>query len=225
MPPVDVTHRGVSLRYLLELLDLGIVARNWTIQDVVDKVVRPKTAATKCCLFDVVPSRHTADPQYFVSHTWSRKYADLMTLLKTHFNVTGSTDAAAGVVLWLDIVALNQYPYEEAGACLLDEDADVDVVEKVVQATERTLLCLDPGCEALRRSWCLYEVWQSFVAKGAAGLRVLMPGLDEAKLRAELTSIDVEFAESTHAADSDRILELMDGGSVEVNTMVSLTLA
>ena len=103
----------MTLRYLLELLELleriSIVARLWTIQDVVDNVVRPKTLATKCCLFDMVPSRSTARPQYFVSHTWSRKYVDLMRVLKDHFKVNDSSDAIAGrVVLWLDIIAINQ---------------------------------------------------------------------------------------------------------------------
>ena len=92
-PLVDVTQRGVTLRYLLELLDNGLVDPSWTIQDAVDKFVRPKTSATRCCLFDVVPLRHTGCPQYFVSHTWSQRYRDLMELLKTHF---AAADVVAG---------------------------------------------------------------------------------------------------------------------------------
>ena len=146
----------VTLHSLLQLAEAGLLDMSWTSHEVVELFVAPITYGSKCCLHDLIldPSS-TGHPRYFVSHAWSRTLGELLQLLMAYFNVASSSDPAAGVVLWLDIVALNQYPYEEAGACLLDEDAEVDVVEKVVQATERTLLCLDPGCEALRRSWCL----------------------------------------------------------------------
>ena len=223
-PLVDVTQPGVTLRYLLELLDLGLVADSWTIQDVVDKVVRPKTAATKCCLFDLVPSLHTASPQYFVSHTWSRKYSDLMKLLKTHFNVTVSTDAAAGMVLWLDIIAINQHPYTSKGVLL---NADVANLAKVVKATEKTLFCLDEECTSLTRIWCLFEVWQTFMNKGAPGLLVLMPDVESGTLTDLFKTFDVKNAEATQAADRVRILDEIgraNGGATQVNLQLKRAL-
>ena len=110
---MDVTERGVTLRFLLQLVEGGAVDGSWTIQQVVDRFVRPMTATSKCCLYDVAPEPSCPGrPQYFVSHTWSRKMSDLLQLLKDHFNVDAPSDAAAGVVLWLDIVAINQHPYE-----------------------------------------------------------------------------------------------------------------
>ena len=223
-PLVDVTQPGVTLRYLLELLDLGLVADSWTIQDVVDKVVRPKTAATKCCLFDLVPSLHTASPQYFVSHTWSRKYSDLMKLLKTHFNVTVSTDAAAGMVLWLDIIAINQHPYTSKGVLL---NADVANLAKVVKAVEKTLFGLDEECTSLTRIWCLFEVWQMFLTKGAPGLLVLMPDVVAGTLTNLFKTFDVKNAKATQDADRVRILDEIgraDGGTTEVNLQLKRAL-
>ena len=51
----------------------------------------------------------------------SRRLGDLLALLKSHFKVTASSDAVASVLLWLDIVAINQHPYQDKG-CLLNDD-------------------------------------------------------------------------------------------------------
>lgn len=69
----------------------------------------------------MVPRASVGVPRFFISHTWSRKFEDLLALLKGHFNVTSSADAAAGVMVWLDIVAINQHPYEDS-QCLLNQD-------------------------------------------------------------------------------------------------------
>ena len=222
---VDVTERGVTLRFLLQLVEGGAVDGSWTIQQVVDRYVRPMTATSKCCLYDVVPEPSCpGHPQYFVSHTWSRKMNDLLKLLKDHFHVDAPSDAAAGVVLWLDIVAINQHPYEAKG-CLLNDD--VANLAKVVGATERTLFILDAECVSLSRIWCLYEVWQTFLAKGAAGLLVLMPSVGAAKLRGVFETFDVMQAEATQAEDRDRILgQISDspGGATQVNLQLKCAL-
>ena len=118
---VDVTMRGVTLHFLQQLASSSQVGGgSWTIQEVVDRYVRPKTTAFKCCLFDIIPLAYTGRPRFFISHTWSRKLGDLVQLLHQHF--TSDDGALAGeVVLWLDIVAINQHPYESKG-CLLNDD-------------------------------------------------------------------------------------------------------
>ena len=210
---VDVTERGVTLRSLLQLVEGGAVDGSWTIQQVVDRFVRSVTAAAMCCLFDVFPEPSTGHPQYFVSHTWSRTLNNLLHQLKVHFKVGAPGDAAAGVVLWLDIVAINQHPYEARG-CLLNDD--VANLARVVQATERTLFCLDPECVVLGRIWCVYEAWQTFLAKGSAGLLMLMPsavlkGEFEDRLLRQLLNFDVREAKATQAADEDRIIAQVAG--------------
>ena len=224
-PKVDVTQRGVNLRYLLEIMELNVVSASWTIQEVVDKVVVPKTAATVCCLFDMIPMHYAARPHFFVSHTWSRKYGDLMSMLKTYFGVSASTDAAAGVVLWLDIIAINQHPYKDDHGCLQNED--VDSLAKVVHATERTLLCLDKECVALSRIWCVYEVWQTILEKGAYGLRVIMPEVEGSTLTEIFKTFDVMKAEATQKQDKCDILARIDkssGGAVRLNMQLKCAL-
>ena len=202
---------------MLEIMELDLVSGAWTIQDVVNKFVRPKTAATKCCLFDLVPERYVARPHFFVSHTWSRKYIDLMRMRKTYLGVNSSSDAAAGVILWLDIIAINQHPYKDRG-CLSNKD--VDNLAKVVHATDRTLFCLDKECVALSRIWCIYEVWQTVMEKGAYGLRVLMPEVKGSKLAEVFKTFDVMKAEATQEEDRIKILadiSKSDGGAASVN--------
>jgi hypothetical protein len=62
--------RSLSVAYVQHLVDSGAVDASWTIQEVVDRFVRPATREFKCCLFDMVPERWTGQPTYFVStHT------------------------------------------------------------------------------------------------------------------------------------------------------------
>lgn len=52
-------------------------------------------------MFDRVPTQNTGKPLVFVSHTWSAKLMELLSMLKKHFKVMTSKDEAAGVLLWL----------------------------------------------------------------------------------------------------------------------------
>eukprot|EP00798_Chlamydomonas_sp_ICE-L_P015437 gene15437-21524_t len=218
-PPVKVTERGVKFGYFLKLKELGCVDGEWTIQEVVERFVRPKTAVTKCCLFDVIPETYTGQPRFFISHTWSRKLKDLLALLQSHF-VEGKDD---DTLLWLDIVAINQRPYEDKG-CLLQDD--VASLASVVQATEQTLFCLDEQCVVLTRIWCLYEVWQTFLAKGVSGLMVLMPDVNGTRLEEVFETFDVMQAQATQPEDKKRILhQIKDSiGSTEVNLQLKAAL-
>ena len=225
---MDVAERGVTLRFLLQLVQAGAVDESWTIQQVVDRFVRPMTEASKCCLHDVIPDGPgcSGHPQYFVSQAWSNKMSNLLQLLKTHFKVDSPSDAAAGVVLWLDIVAVNQHPHAGKG-CLPPDD-----VVKLVRTTERTLLCLDTDCMALTRIWCLYEVWQTLLAKGAAGLLLLLPAAAKPRrLATVLGALNVNKADASLAADKDRILAVLleqvagiPGGAANVNVQLKRAL-
>ena len=96
----------------------------------------------------------------------------------------------------------------------------------MIKATERTLFCLDSECVVLTRIWCLYEVWQTFLDKKAAGLLVLMSNVDDAKLENVFKTFDVGNAQATQPADRDRILQdITDSvGSTEVNLQLKAAL-
>eukprot|EP00798_Chlamydomonas_sp_ICE-L_P020038 gene20038-26753_t len=218
-PAVKVTERGVRLRFFLQLVEQGDVDGEWTIQEVVERYVRPKTAATKGCLFDVIPETYTGFPRFFVSHTWSRRLKDLLALLLSRFVEKEDHDT----LLWLDIVAINQHPYGDKG-CLLQDD--VASLASVVQATEQTLFCLDEQCVVLTRIWCLYEVWQTFLAKGVSGLMILMPNVNVKELTKVFDTFDVMQAQATQADDKERILQQITDtmGSTEVNLQLKAAL-
>ena len=220
---MDVTQRGITLRFLLQLVESGAVDATLTIQQVVDCFVRPTTAGSMCCLFDMVPPPSTGLPQFFVSHTWSRRLGDLLHMLKSHFKVEAPNDIGAGVLLWLDVVAINQHPYKDRGALLND---DVANLAKVVRATEKTLFCLDECCTSLSRIWCLYEVWQTFVAKGSEGLLMLMPAVAAGRLEHVFYEFNVMEAQATQPEDRVRILDEIARsiGAVSMNLQLKAAL-
>lgn len=163
-------------------------------------------------------------PSYFISHTWSRPIQQLLQLLTAHFGVSDPSEpAAASAIIWLDIFAINQHPYEDRG-CLGNDD--VANLARVVAATDRTLLCLDEDCVVLTRIWCLYEVWQTFLAKDTGGLRILMSSVDVQRLKQLFDGFDVRQAQATQPADRERILASISDsiGAVELNLRLRHTL-
>lgn len=161
----------MRLSFLRRLVDSSAIPAAWTIQEAVDRYVRPQTATHLCCLFDVLPAEETGSPTYFISHTWSRKVGELLALLESHFQdaapgtaATADATAATGpsggqqqapgaggeaaggqrdVVVWLDIVAINQHPYTARG-CLLEDD-----VAHLAKVGRRQARCID--AEALQQ--------------------------------------------------------------------------
>lgn len=171
---VPVTERGVKLSYLLHLSTT--FDNNMTITEIVDKVVRPRTEGRRCCMWEILPHDQTGKPTFFISHTWSRRLCDLLTILTTHFGIEysplGATlfpDTSPSPLIWLDILAINQHPYLDPKGLLLD---DVSALADVIKATQSTLFCLDNKGVVLTRIWCLYEVrtYRSQVS-GLIGLR------------------------------------------------------
>lgn len=151
---VDVTLRGVQLKYVLQLAasDAYDLDPSWTILQAVDRFARPRSKEFETCLFDLVPAPHTGRPCYFVSHTWSRRLGDLLDLLRDHFEGVGVDPADA--FIWLDLFCINQHPYTGTDPQGLQND-DVLNLARVLQATDQTLFCLDEQLTSLTRAWCL----------------------------------------------------------------------
>ena len=206
---VPVTERGVKLSYLLHLSTT--FNDTMTIAEIVDKVVRPRTLAERCCMWMTLPREQVGKPQYFISHTWSRRLCDLLTILTTHFGIeytpgakTSGLDTGPSPLVWLDILAINQHPYLDPKALLLD---DVAALADVIKATKQTLFCLDNKGVVLTRIWCLFEVWHTILAGGASKLVVLANQLDADALKNVFIELDVAQAKATQDQDRVRILE------------------
>lgn len=88
-PTVDVTQRGITVGYLISLVKSGALDGNWTIQETVDRFVRPITRKYKCCLFDVVPPDVIGTPQFFISHTWCDTGCHEALLICLHSSMRG----------------------------------------------------------------------------------------------------------------------------------------
>ena len=175
----EVHKRGVAVAFLLRLADApGVIDPSWTIQNVVDKFIRPMTIKHNCSLHDLIPIEFRGLPSVFVSHTWSRKYVGLMEMIS-------SLDLDCFV--WLDICCLNQNAYNKENrpsASGLHHD-DKDNLQKAIEGTKMTLFCLDDELTSITRIWCMFEVWQAFRAgKGGSKLQAYVTkGAQEALLR------------------------------------------
>lgn len=61
--PVDVTQRGVSLKFLAHMVASGAVDATLSMHQVMEAYVKPRTKAHNCCLFDLVPKESTGKPR------------------------------------------------------------------------------------------------------------------------------------------------------------------
>lgn len=197
-----VTERGVKLSYLLYLSTT--FDDTMTIAEIVDKIVRPRTESQRCCMWRVLPAEHVGKPTFFISHTWSRRLCDLLTILTTHFGidytpgaVSSGPDMGPSPLIWLDILAINQHPYLDPKGLLLD---DVAALSDVIKATESTLFCLDQKGIVLTRIWCLFEVWHTILAGGPSKLIVLANQLDADALKSVFIELDVAQAKATQVS-------------------------
>lgn len=207
--PSDVRQRGVRLSYLLHLS--RTVDSRLTIAEVVEQVIRPRTQDDKCCYWDVIPKQHTGPPAFFISHTWSRQLRDLLTILTAHFGIEYDPEAAeepysdegSSPLVWLDILAINQWPYVDAKGLLVD---DVSNLANVIKATDKTLFCLDDKGVVLTRIWCLFEIWHTVLAGGPSKLLILSNQVDGDALKNVYIELDVEQAKATMEEDRVKIL-------------------
>eukprot|EP00967_Tisochrysis_lutea_P157835 scaffold321287_cov18-Tisochrysis_lutea.AAC.1 len=155
-PAEDVTKRGVCLAYLQQFTSEAIALHGdaLRVSELVSLMVRPRCNTLHCCLYELIPSEFKGVPQFFISHTWSRRVAALVAALTSFF----ATDDPHTVYIWLDIIAINQVPYATNKGLLQD---DVSSLSKVIDTVDSTLFFLDAQGVVLTRIWCLFEVWQT----------------------------------------------------------------
>ena len=194
---------GVTLGYLVEFLkelDQGFFrdSPDFTTDDLVEKFIKPAVKQQQCRYVDLMDQRFVKPPSVFVSHRWKGGFRFLVERLQKQFDF--ATDASAREKsVWLDVFAVNQNQNEET-------KRDVDGFERVIQQTSITAFNLDEKGEALRRVWCLYEVWKTFSHRGVDSLLVMSQGIDALELREIFYTIDVAKAEAFMASDVERIL-------------------
>ncbi|GAX75189.1 hypothetical protein CEUSTIGMA_g2633.t1 [Chlamydomonas eustigma] len=102
---------------------------------------------------------------YFVSHAWSYRFKDLVSLIEQHYNSLPADNGWIDVYYWLDIFAVRQ---NFEGSLLQNPDGDLNSVIKSCQAVLFTIHPLLRPSTPLRL-WCLYE---AFLAQSLEGVEL-----------------------------------------------------
>ena len=194
---------GVTLEFLvtfLQDLDEGFFQGDgdFTTEDLVKKFIKPAVKETQCRYVDLIDQRFVMPPTVFVSHRWKGGFRFLVLRLMKQFKYA-TDQAARHTSVWIDVFAVNQNQNAET-------KQDIDGFESVIEATRITAFNLDEKGEALRRIWCLYEVWKTFAHRGVDSLLVMSEGIDALALREVFYTVDVAKAEAFMQSDVDRIL-------------------
>eukprot|EP00873_Tetraselmis_striata_P046468 jgi/Tetstr1/466732/TSEL_011205.t1 len=216
--PERLGDRGVSVAWLRRFLRWAEGCfpdePGFTTKQVVDAVVKRDTAAQQCAYCELAGVA-TAAPSYFVSHSWSQPFRDLVESVAAQLH--GQPDA----VVWLDIFALCQHQ-DTSQAAATQLLCDLDDLQSAVEGMPYTLVVVDAEGKIFTRAWCLLEMHSavtgstaSTAAEGAGpgsrgGKLVLMPHLldvNQATSTADMMyGIDVQQAEAYLLEDKERIV-------------------
>uniref|UniRef100_A0A7S3VK12 Uncharacterized protein n=1 Tax=Dunaliella tertiolecta TaxID=3047 RepID=A0A7S3VK12_DUNTE len=143
---LPVTECGIRVSWLLSWAKVveQKLGPDATTADVCAKFVIPSTRSKKCRYVDIIEPVNVGAPQYFLSHTWSMRFATLMEVVAQRLR--NEPDS----FVWLDICAINQNKYEDKGELQAD---DVSHLSSVVRKAKSTLFCLDEKGKSLTRIW------------------------------------------------------------------------
>ncbi|KAG1675593.1 hypothetical protein FOA52_014181 [Chlamydomonas sp. UWO 241] len=178
-------------------------------------------------LFDMVPPRHTGPPAFYVVHAWTGCFVNMVRQLSARLchewrcvSAGAGGDGADGddapsdeqlearIFVWLDIVALNQFPCNAVktpgappGICILNEQ------EMVRACPGGGVVVIDKELNALTRTWCLYEM-QLLVA-----LPEDMQVEDLVRFEAHVHALDITRTSTGRPDDRGRLLTEIKGSA------------
>ena len=127
--------RGVTLRWLVHFTNEHDCWR-WRTAEVVEKLVRPHTAAARCRYADLrlmrqkengLPLGVVGAADVYVSHCWGARWGQLVAALAS------APDASPSRRVWLDVFAVRQWPGSRADMCFV----------QVLRRCESLCLCCD----------------------------------------------------------------------------------
>eukprot|EP00854_Cymbomonas_tetramitiformis_P009262 gene9262-10973_t len=192
---------GVLLRYLVELNEQLQAEHfkdkiDFTVQDLVDQVIKPAIKPMRCKYIDLVPIKYVRLPHVLVTFTKSAGFSDMVHSLKQHFQYDVDSHAP-DLVIWMDIfVEQDEIPVEENLECSLEE---------TVRKTERTVLYLDRRGDTLTDLRCLYTAWKTHKVREGS-LEMCRPDLDWSQIRDVILTVDVQKAQPVQRGDTEIII-------------------
>ena len=194
--------------------------------------VKPTTAGAACAFFDLLwrddakraedskeregAERHTGESDFFLSHTWSYRFRDLVAIVEAFERRLAPQKTQ---YYWFDIFVMNQHNEHDLSQRLLLEN-----LRAAVSAPGRVLLALDSWREPtpLARVWCLLEIWTAMNV-GAEVVMCLSEAeqssfaanlaRNQAEVHRALDAVDAEQAQATVEADREVILGLIRDGT------------
>lgn len=176
-----------------------------TTREVVQEVIIPATATLRCRYVEL-PSTNPElrpHPQHFVCHSWDAPFQQLVSYITSYLQLDepGEADPALwDTVLWVDVFAVNQHPG-------VSRDADLSELQEVLRCSLTTLICLDAGAQALTRTWCLYEIWQSYIIAGDKRIVLLPYELDPSCIAPMIAQVNFETSQTSVEEDRAKLLE------------------
>mmetsp|Transcript_41894 Transcript_41894/g.110516 ORF Transcript_41894/g.110516 Transcript_41894/m.110516 type:complete len:368 (-) Transcript_41894:86-1189(-) len=98
---------------------------------------------------------------YFISHFWGTSFAHFVETVQKHAECAGSEDWRS-LAYWICFISNNQWRVEEevGNGDWRKSSFYLALQDKGCKAT---CMVLDPQAEPLRRSWCLFEVLQTYL--------------------------------------------------------------
>ena len=204
--------------------------RRRTMHYVGYNLLMPLTASHKLSYAELVGPAQVA---WFVSHCWSMPFADFVQSIRA----LGDTKTDwRKIALWVCSFSNNQWAVEDelGGGDPMDSSFGLALLSPSCRGTA---MVLDAGAEPLQRSWCLFEVFQTFrLAKQHAdhqGLLLCTPtgvlqqgtaSVDMVLVLAKkLASIRMEDAQASRPQDKiniDACVQATEGGFPAVNRFV-----
>lgn len=252
---VEFQHAGVSLAFLEEL---AVIIKDLhetfhvpeSTADVVQHILMPgfsqsKPAIGKTRLWDYLSSRYGGEPQWYVSHSWSDSFLELVAALVTELAPPpGPAEPEypvghkEGIFVYLDIFAQTYRPSVCPGASEAASITPAEIDRKIKLAMsickKGLILILDRKGECLTRSWILYEVFL-FCRERRADVNIALPGGKAMKLsvnevtclKEALTQIDISRTKSARSQDYTYVLSHMRHimGVQRSNALLSETLS
>ena len=173
--------------------------------EVVNQIVKPEVEERKCRYVDLIDDPNGVSRGkdiWFISHTWSQTFIELVGQIKEHFKPINQAIWRNGeatlewrdIYVWLDILAINQN----------FSGNDLSQLHEVIKFSQQTLMVMGDG-SCLSRIWCLYEAWHSG-KKGKDALKLLAYGARWERLEKVFLDLDVANAKAARVEDLSTIL-------------------
>eukprot|EP00931_Biecheleriopsis_adriatica_P025578 TRINITY_DN15666_c0_g1_i1.p1 TRINITY_DN15666_c0_g1~~TRINITY_DN15666_c0_g1_i1.p1 ORF type:complete len:777 (-),score=93.05 TRINITY_DN15666_c0_g1_i1:17-2302(-) len=229
--PVSVPRgpsRAITADHLRRLLEtFSHFIRNRNMYYVNSNIIKQLTRRDKLSFAELVGPKSV---EWYVSHYWGTSFKHFVQALHHH------STSMHGSTYWICCLSNNQWAVTEELGQNWDESSFYLTLKSGL--CKGVAMVLDPLALPLTRSWCLFEVLQTFLltrddeqfigllmCSGSGVLNFGCPGAVDASMAiaSQLSKLDLENAEATEITDKQMITDLVKstpGGFEAVNLFV-----